>query len=386
MAKDSKRGFGLAGLLVGFLFLGGGVHAANVLVPTLDLITRAYMDAGVLVLATHGDMNIAFDGGYKFGGSVAFEYSDGFLEQPSPETGLTFKKAAVTVRQLFSLPIAFSWFIGENDLLCEGDAFGAVFGTLPIMTRYRGFMYFPGSVIYDGIHGIDGTGFRIDVSPIPESLLFSLYGYEDTNFIVDVVQPDESIRQELVPGRYSGDFRVLADFGSLKAEGFLGATYVSASLYGYYRGGVLFYASGGESVEFLAQIGVPLYDPGEDPTFSIDLFYILFEPRLHIGIFSITPTFFWHPSYYLQRPTEETGSFDVNLDLSLGDISDFGLRGGLESNFRFISGSNSFNVVESPYISIAAMGMLWDLKLDVHLEWPLTLDSLSGMIGIKAEF
>jgi hypothetical protein len=356
MSQCSNRRFGIGCLLVGFLFLAGGAHAADVLVPTLDLVTRGAMNGSVFELASCAEMDISFDGGSKIGGSVAFGYSNTFLEQPAPENGLTFKKVSVTVRELFSLPISFSWFIGKNDLL------------------------------YDGIHGINGTGFKFEVSPIPEALLFSLYAYEDTGFLNDVVQPDGSIREVLIPGNYSGDIRMLADFGSVKIEAFFGATYAPASLYGYYRGGTLFYAAGGETVEFLAQIGVPRYDPGLDPAFSINLLYVLFEPRLHIGLFSITPTFFWHPGYYLQKPTGETGSFDVNLDLSLGDVSDFGVRGGIESNFRYISSTNAFSFVESPYVSFAAMGILWDIKLNARLEWPFTLGSFSGTIGIKAEF
>ncbi len=381
MGRSSKRGIGRAIFLVGFLFLGGAIHPANVLVPDLELITRAYTSAGVFMLATRGSMNLAFDGGYKFGGSVAFEYENGFLEQPSADAGLTFKKASVTVRELFDLPLSFSWFIGENDLLCEGDAFVEAFGTVPIMTLYRGEMHFSGGVVYDGIYGIDGTGFRIDFSPIPGSFLLSLYGYEDTNFI-----DTSTVPPSLIPGNFSADLRILADFGALKAEAFGGASYVPTSLFGYYRGGLLFYVSGGETAEFMAQIGVPRADPGADPAFGINHFYILFEPRLHVGIFSAIPTFFWRPGWYQQTATGESGSFDINLDLALGDISDFGIRGGLESNFTFTSGPNTFGLTESPYVSIAAMGMLWNLKLDVDIRWPLTLDCLSGMIGIKAQF
>ena len=384
MANGSIRRYCIVCLLIGFLSLGAGSYASNVMVPTLELITRAYSDAGIFALATYGGMEIAFDGGYKFGGSVAFEYASTVLEQPAPENGLTFKRAAVTVREPFSLPISFSWFIGKNDLLCEGDAFSAVFGTLPIMTRYRGYMTFPDGVAYDGIHGINGTGFRFAITPFPEALQFSLYAYQDSNFLIDIVLPDGSIREVLDPGKFSADVRVLADFGYLKSEAFFGATL--DTIYGCYRGGILFYAAGGETVEFLAQIGVPLYDPVRGPAFSINHFYILFEPRLHVGVFSVTPTFFWHPGFYYQKPTEESGSFDVNLDLAFGDLTEFGLRGGLESNFRFISEGNAFRFRESPYILIQAMGMLWSLKLDVQLEWPLTPGSFSGMIGIKAEF
>jgi hypothetical protein len=117
----------------------------------------------------------------------------------------------------------------------------------------------------------------------------------------------------------------------------------------------------------------------------MDLLYVLFEPRVHLGLFSIVPTFFWHPGFYLQQPTGETGSFDVNLDMYVGDIATTSIRGGLQGALRFASAESSFIVTASPYVSFITPGILWDFRVDVRLAIPFGLDDLAGTVGIRAE-
>ncbi len=397
MARCAKGATGGLIALALLLFVPAAARAANVIVSTFDVVTRGSMQdysslglGDVFAITTWGQMDLAFDGGVKFGGRVTFTYLNSFLEQPSPGS-LAFKGLSITANELFSLPLSFSWFVGVNDYLCEGDEFAAVFGSPEISTRYKGYLYFPQGPQYDGIHQIKGTGGRLDFTPAKEALLFSLYAYEDTNFVEVFplpLPPPFNSMSVLFPGFYSGDLRALADLGSVKLESFVGATFGPSGKTpdGIYRGGVLFYASGGENVEFMAQIGVPNFDPSRDVSFSINLFYLLFEPRLHLGIFSIVPTFFWHPGYYDQQPTNQTGSFDVNLDLSLGDLTKYGLRGGVESNFRFVSESGSFALMESPYISFVTMGIEWNFKVDVTMEWPLAPKDFAGELAVIAQF
>lgn len=386
MAKWAKSAAGFAAFLVSlFLSIPQG-NAANVVVPSLELVTRGLMTGGVFGLATYGDMDLAFSGGYKFGGSVTFNFLNDFLEQDPLHTSATFEGMSIIVRDLFTLPFNFSWFVGENDLLCEGDAFTTIFGTKPIMTRYRGFQYFPQGVLYDGIHEIKGTGARLDYAPSKESLLFSLYAYEDTHFTQDTLQQDGTTLTTLLPGYFSGDIRMLANLGFLKMDAFFGATYSPVSPLGYYRGGMLFYATNGSSAEFLAQLGVPKYDPSSDPNVKIDLFYLLVEPRLHLKPLSIVFTLFLHPGYYLQKPTGETGTVDGNLDIYLGDLVENGFRAGIESNIQFASTTGFWSWTESPYVSFVIFGILWNCKLDLKAEWPPTWSDISGSIGIKAEF
>ncbi len=361
------------------------IHASNVVIPKLELVTRGFTSDDVFQLSTFGQMDISFDGGSKFGGQVAFSYLNDSLEQPPLDTGVLFKGANITVKDVFSIPVDFSWFIGEFDLFCQGDAFTDTFGSPPVMTHYRGFLYFPNGIVYDGIHQIKGTGTRLSFTPNRDNLLFSLYAYQDSHFTTETTLTDASVRSILEPGNFSGDLRLLANLESVLLESFLGATYSPSSTCGYYRAGLLFYAWN-EGVEFLAQVGVPMLDPSESDAFSIDVFYLLLEPRLHIGAFNIVQTFFWHPGYYNQKPTEETGSFDMNFDISYGSVERESFSAGIESNMRFTSSGSSITVSESPYVRFITFGIEWIFKVDVHLDWPLSLNDIEEVIGIRAEF
>jgi hypothetical protein len=356
--------------------------AAGVSVPALELVTRGAVSGGVYALQSRGSLDLAVEGGYKFGGSVLLGFTNSPLEPREIPAGIEFRGMSITVRDLASLPLSLSFFVGDNDILCAGDSFTTIFGTRPIMTRWRGFLTFPDGIktiptrAYDGIHRIDGTGLRADINAVPGSFLMSLYAYQDSAFVDGL--------GNLTPGYYSGDARALASLGPVKMEGFLGATYAPASLIGYYRGGILFHATG-PGVEFLAQIGVPKYDPGVDPV-SINLLYVLFEPRLHLGLFSIVPTFFWHPGYYVQRSTGELGSFDLNLDLYVGDLATTSIQGGIQGALRFDGSASLATVTASPYLSFITPGILWDFKVDARLSLPFGLDNISGIVGIRAEF
>ena len=149
---------------------------------------------------------------------------------------------------------------------------------------------------------------------------------------------------------------------------------------------MLFYAAD-RNVEFLAQVGIPLWDPATDP-FSVDLFYLLVEPRLHLGVVSIVPTFFWHPRGYMQaqNPTE-VGSFDVNLNIFAGDVAKSALQGGLESNISFKSApAGQFAARVSPWIGFTTPGILWTLKVTANLI-PFDLSTMfEGFVGVRAEF
>ena len=124
--------------------------------------------------------------------------------------------------------------------------------------------------------------------------------------------------------------------------------------------------------------------------FSINLFYLLFEPRVHLGALHIIPTFFWHPQYYLQQPTGELGSFDVNLNFLIQSEALPQVTGGLEANlvFRAASGTvtQQLTVKASPYVRFITPGVLWDVKVNANL-FPFNLNTLVDVfLGIRAEF
>ncbi len=360
------------------LLTAGHVFSANITVPYLELITRGQMNNGLYELSTRGEMDLLVEGGYKFGGRVTLNYKSTSLEDYIKSSSLAFKGASIIIRKLFSIPLNFSYFVGENDTFCSGSDFSTIFGSIPITTQYSGYIYFPEGIIYDGIYTISGTGLKFSLLP-SGNFLYSLYLYQDSN-ITHSVNGTESVWL----GHYSADFRTMINFKNLKIEAFAGATF-PISTFGYYRGGLLFY-SASEGVEFLTQIGIPRWDPAKD-LFGIKLFYLLFEPRVHMGLFSIIPTFFWHPGYYLQKETNELGSFDVNINFLLGDPQKTPVSGGFESNLSFsTTGTQQFRVKASPYISLITQGVVWKLKVNAQI-WPFSVNNLiETFIGIRAEF
>jgi hypothetical protein len=375
--KESARLTVTAAFLGVFLSLSLPVFAANIVVPSMELITHGYNNGGVFALQTFGDMTMEIQGGYKFGGSLSFNVHSSDLENlPSAGTlSLNFLTASINIKDLFSLPLSFSYFVGQGDTFGSGDGF-ALFGASPIMTTYRGFLYFPTGPLYDGIYQVQGTGARIEFVPKVETMSMDLYLYEDTHAAFTT------------PANYSGDFRFLLNFPAIKLEGFLGATYLITTNSLSYRGGLLFYATN-RNVEFLAQIGIPEWDTLLYAVPNIDLFYLLVEPRLHLGLLSIVPTFFWHPGYYMQQAnSSELGSFDVNLNLTLGDLSKSTFEGGLEGNIR-VSSSNPAQAITfkaSPWVGFSTPGVLWTIKVNARL-WPFDVTQLfDAFVGVRAEF
>jgi hypothetical protein len=371
----STRGTTRAAALGLFLFMCVPSFSANILIPTMELITHGVNADGVFQLQTYGNMTLEVQGGYKFGGAVSF----GLINQSILENQnlpIRFRSASMTVRDVFSLPLNIVYFVGQNDIIGSGSGFED-FGASPIVSRYRGYLYFPNdsvtAPIYDGIYQVQGTGVELAVVPVAGAVGVDLYLYEDTH----------PAFPEL--GAWSGDLRFLLNWSDVKLEGFLGGTAGHLAHSGSVRGGLLFYATN-QNVEFLAQIGIPRWDPSLDSAVNVNLFYVLFEPRLHLGAFNIVPTFFWHPAYYNQASyTAESGTFDVNLNLYLGEQTNTSLQGGLENNFRFQSSGGDMIVKVSPWVGFSTPGVQWTLKVNAKL-WPFKLgDMLDAFVGVQAE-
>src|SRR5208337_508313 len=131
-----------------------------------------------------GNMALEVQGGYKFGGAISFGLLNELqLESVTPPP-ITFLSASMTIRDVFSLPMNVIYFVGQNDIFGSGSGF-ADFGAPPIMTRYRGFLYFPNdnitAPIYDGIYQVQGTGMELAVTPVAGTFGADLYLYEDTH-------------------------------------------------------------------------------------------------------------------------------------------------------------------------------------------------------------
>ncbi len=372
----STHGTIRAGALGLFLFMCVPSFPANIIVPTMELITHGVNSGGVFELQTYGNMALEVQGGYKFGGAISFGLlNETQLESVTPPP-ITLLSASMTIRDVFSLPLNVVYFVGQNDIFGSGSGFED-FGAPPIMTRYRGFLYFPNNSItapiYDGIYQVQGTGMELAVTPVPDAFGLDLYLYEDTH----------PAFPEL--GTYSGDLRFLLNSSEVKLEGFVGGTAGHLAHSGSLRGGLLFYATN-QNVEFLAQVGIPRWDPSVDSSLTVNLFYLLFEPRLHLGAFNIVPTFFWHPAYYNQAAyAAESGTFDVNLNLYFGDQTNTTLQGGMEGNFRFQSSGGDMTVKISPWVGFSTPGVQWTVKVNTKF-WPFNWsDMFDGFVGVRAE-
>ncbi len=359
-----------------FLLMCVPSFSANIVIPTMELITHGVSTGGVFELQTYGNMALEVQGGYKFGGAISFGLINESILENQKNLPIKFRSASMTIRDVFSLPLNVVYFVGLDDIIGSGSGFED-FGSPPIMTRYRGYLYFPNdsitAPIYDGIYQVQGTGMKLAVAPVADTLGLDLYLYEDTH----------PAFPEL--GTYSGDLRFLLNWSDVKLEGFVGGTAGHLAHSGSVRGGLLFYATN-KNVEFLAQLGIPRWDPSVDSSLNVNLFYLLFEPRLHLGGFNIVPTFFWHPLYYNQALyATESGTFDVNLNLYLGDQTDTTLQGGLEGNFRFQSSAGDMTVKVSPWVGFSTPGVQWTVKVNTKL-WPFKLtDILDGFVGVQAE-
>ncbi len=381
-------------------------HAASLSVDQLELLSHGSLDEGTGLYAVDSRLyfGLSIKGGDKFAGLLKLDFLSSKVEEdlatlsgvkpdwPDSDEkktalldriyapGLRLRTVALTARRLFGISgLEASYFIGNFGTLCAGDDFIELFGAAPFTTAMRGPMVYPSGILgnpgvyYDGIHGIYGTGFRIGlVAPRAASYL---YVYQDA---------------DLGPGQWSADLRGMLDSGRLKLELFAGASYATSSLYGYYRGGLLFYYAPGSVGEFYAQVGAPRIDP--EAGLSAENFYFLFEPRVNFGAGLFAITVFYHPSVYRQKPTQETGALDLGFNLRFGNMFESARQFGIESILAFrptASTSDTTLAVDiAPYFSAIASGLEWNFKLDLRVfPFPATWYGMfRPFIGAKTSF
>ncbi len=364
------------------------IFAADITIPTMEIITRADFSDTTPVIKSRGKVDMNISGGYKLGGNLTLgfdssdlSYSDStaaenddsvseLAEYLDNQTFLNFQSASIVMRGVITESSSLTYFIGETDTFCSGDDFPRIFGTYPIATRYRGYLYFP-NYEFDGIYKVNGTGLKMETNWGGDTYLSSVYIYQDGYL------PD---------GYFSSDFRTLFNFTDLKMETFMGATFPAGDE-GLYRAGFLMNYKSGDVGEFMAQVGVPLWDP--NASFDADRLFFLFEPRIHFNFFSIILTLFKEPGYYLQEQMPTTGTTNVHLNFMLGDLTKSPLSGGIESSAVFDTSDTAedqFTYVLTPYISAITSGVIWNIMVNINL-FPFSLDDMfEGVIGIKAEF
>jgi len=64
------------------------LSAADVRVPKLEMITRGFVADQTFQLSTLVDLQVAFEGGYKFGADVGFRFLDPAVEVTDSATSL----------------------------------------------------------------------------------------------------------------------------------------------------------------------------------------------------------------------------------------------------------------------------------------------------------
>ncbi len=356
------------------VFASGFAFSADLLVPTMELVARAHVDElGFFVLDSLGLIDLSIAGGYKIGGNVTVSVEGNDLASLSAPPNLFFKSGSVVARNLFTLPMNITFFVGEYGTFANGEIFQDKYGTVPVATKYRGYFYFPEGVRYDGIYTPVGTGVAVDTSDQFSDILYlSTLVYQDSN---------------LGKGYWSADIRSVLNFEQIKLDTFFGYSF-PISKYGYMHTGILLFYNTGIGSEFLMQIGIPRFDFYRDP-FSINLFYFFFEPRVHFNIFSVLISLFWHPEYYQQQLTDELGNADINLDFRIGDLTKNPYSGGLETNLQFKTADPSVDQIQvtvSPYFSAITTGTVWNFKINFNV-FPFSLTNLfEGFIGVTAEF
>jgi hypothetical protein len=375
-------------VLTAFL-IAAPLFSANITVPSLEIYSRAWDNSG-FALDSYGDIELQLDGGYKFGGAMKFGFTSSSLETAAFNDVLAFKSVSVTLRELFGLPLDFTYFIGQGDTFGTGEIFTPYFGTPLLSSRYPSYLHFPDASAYNfyqGIHTVYGTGGKFEFAPLEKNWLLSLYIYQDSSpaFIDDTVPPAVfSSRQG------SLDVRTAFNFEKVRLEAFLGATLpTSDSAIGYFRSG-LFLHAGTEKIEFLAEIGMPRWRPLDD-AFGLDLFYLLVEQRLHLGSISIVPTLFWRPGYYQQEaivPAQE--ALDVNLDIQFHGKEESLISGGVEGNFVYQTAPTSETTAKAiPYIQLSTPGVVYKAQVNTKV-WPFDLSDLSDtfevFLSIQAAF
>jgi len=399
----------LLGLLI--LLFASGAYGAELQVSHLEMASYGSMEEDEFLLFSIARADISVLGGYKYGGLLRLSFNSkdlekaltysrtdiDYIETPfvtaleynlladrlNNSSTLGFELAKVSVREIFSLPLEVSYFIGNTDTFCSGDEFPLRFGTNPIASSFRGFAYFPGGINgnpayqYDGIHQISGTGLSAALTA-SDSVIPILYLYQDANFIDSLGMPER--------GRYSADMRILINRNLVKLEAFAGGTLPYGD-YGVYRGGLLAFFSTGSGADFMAQIGVPYWEGGSD--FSVDNLYFMFEPRLNFGFSAIYVTLFYHPRFYQQiENVEEQGATDVNVKLLLGDINKHRTEGGIETTISlYPKHDDTFSVRVSPFVSAVTDGVRWDLKLRIDpLSYEDPMEMFESYIGVRTAF
>ena len=388
------------------------LFCAEITVPRMELATWGAEIDGNFAFATNAAIDINLSGGYKYGFllglsfitanlgkalayrnfaiapaagvTVSPEEYNNLVDRYNNQAVLSFRIAKATARDLFNLPLEFSYFAGLGDPLCSGEEFASRYGIYDVGTAFTGFYYFPEGIgrnpqrRYNGLYSVQGTGFSFALTKL-ENFIPMLYLYQDFTIFDG---------RELLFERpqFSGDLRFLFNLMHFQAEAYTGISGAKGEK-PEIRGGILAFFRSGAGTEFLLQCGIPGWKIDEE--FSIDNLYLLFEPRLRFGIVALHTTFFYHPIKYLHIITEEErGKADINIKLLIGDLPRFNIVGGFETTMGLqVYGMADYSMTMGPFISILGSGLQWDVKLRIDpLAWQTPGQVFQFFAGVKTAF
>ncbi|MBN2873727.1 MAG: hypothetical protein JXM71_01415 [Spirochaetales bacterium] len=353
-------------------------NAADLSIPYLGLLTNGQLnESGTFELSTRVSIDMLIAGGSKFDAWFSLGFRNAAVEDylravgassslPADAdlvdlttavanleagTGLSLRTMGIQVKEAFGSPLDLAAFVGHLDTFCSGEEFVSTFGTGDFATKFRGYMYYPDGIgddpsrRYDGLHEVYGTGLRLTLPG--DTLVPSLYAYQDS---------------WLGAGRWSADARVMLNGELVRLEAFAGGSYPVSTL-GVYRAGLLFHYDTGVIGDFYAQIGVPRWDPTEP--FGMDALYFMFEPRVRFGDGTLTLSLFFHPAWYLQAETGESGAVELRFDLGFGEVAEGSMRGGVETELAYDPNlaASALSLDTAPYLQLIKNGVRWDLRM-----------------------
>lgn len=344
--------------------------AMDLEIRPFDFVTRGRMVDDRFELQTFGDLGLTLSSGFIARPSVTFGLESDEFGDPE-EVQLTIRAVSVEVRELLDSQFSATYFLGESDRLGSGAAFPERFGTDPVATEFRGFLYFPDGPRYEGMHGVSGTGTALQSNDQWDQVEIGTWLYQDNRFD---------------PGVFSTDFRALFNFDRVQLEAFAGATFPYAD-FGRYRAGLLAHLLAAEDDSLLVQVALPAIEPGDDFDVGVEDFFFLFEPRVRVGALRTTLTFFWQPEIYDQVATERGGSIDTNLRLQFGDIRSNGAAGGLEARLGVSpTGDDQIRVQTEPFVQFDGGGVIWDFRTRLTLV-PFDTERLfEAFLGVRTEY
>lgn len=357
---------------VSFLAVPMSLPAADVEIRPFEFVTRMQpVETGMWGLQTFGDLGLTLRSGFLARPSVTLGIRSDAFDDPTVPLVPLIRSASVEMRELGGTELSVSYFVGEFDRLGTGDAFPRRFGTDPVSTRFRGFMYFPDGPRLDGMYGVSGTGVAFSTNDQWNRVELSAYTYQDNRF---------------PPGIFSSDLRLLLNFDTAQFEAFAGATYPLAA-FGRYRAGVLANLRSPQGDSLLLQVALPAIEPATGGEVSVSDFYFLFEPRVRLGTLGTTLSFFWHPETYDQEATGTGGAIDTNLRLEVGDIRTGDSAAGVETRLSVSPDADEqFSLSTTPFVQLSSAGVTWELRAQAKLIPFDPTELFEGFLGVRTEF